>query len=112
MFVQSAAFVERHRKNVTEISIYGQEKIAETIRLCKMNLAVHGLAGDIRDGQLLLRRPVHDSRGKFDFVMANPPFNVDKIDKERLKDDPPLSRSGCPRPTTPTISGFSSSTRR
>jgi type I restriction enzyme M protein len=50
MFVQSAAFVERHRKKVTEISIYGQEKVAETIRLCKMNLAVHGLAGDIRQG--------------------------------------------------------------
>src|SRR5262249_58016774 len=50
MFVQSAAFVEHHRKAVTDISIYGQEKVAETIRLCKMNLAVHGLAGDIRQG--------------------------------------------------------------
>jgi len=45
MFVQSAAFVEHHKKNVNEISIYGQEKVAETIRLCKMNLAVHGLSG-------------------------------------------------------------------
>jgi len=50
MFVQSAAFVEQHRKAVTDISIYGQEKVAETIRLCKMNLAVHGLSGDIRQG--------------------------------------------------------------
>jgi type I restriction enzyme M protein len=48
MFVQSAAFVEQHRKAVTDISIYGQEKVAETIRLCKMNLTVHGLSGDIR----------------------------------------------------------------
>ena len=48
MFVQSAAFVEHHKKSVNEISIYGQEKVAETIRLCKMNLAVHGLSGDIR----------------------------------------------------------------
>jgi hypothetical protein len=86
MFVQSAAFVESHRKNVTDISIYGQEKIAETIRLCQMNLAVHGLSGDIRDGNFYYE-DIHRSLGKFDFVMANPPFNVDKIDKERLKED-------------------------
>jgi type I restriction-modification system DNA methylase subunit len=48
MFVQSAAFIEHHKKSVNEISLYGQEKVAETIRLCKMNLAVHGLSGDIR----------------------------------------------------------------
>ena len=87
MFVQSAAFVERHRQSVTGISIYGQEKVAETIRLCKMNLAVHGLAGDIKQG-VTYYEDIHKSAGKFDFVMANPPFNVDKVDKERLKDDP------------------------
>ena len=58
MFVQSARFVEEHKKNPsTEISIYGQERVAETIRLCKMNLAVHGLSGDIREGKHLLRGP-------------------------------------------------------
>jgi type I restriction enzyme M protein len=87
MFVQSAAFVEHHRKHVTDISIYGQEKVAETIRLCKMNLAVHGLSGDIRQANTYYEDS-HKSVGKFDFVMANPPFNVDKVDKERLKDDP------------------------
>jgi type I restriction enzyme M protein len=87
MFVQSAAFVDHHKKAVTDISIYGQEKVAETIRLCKMNLAVHGLAGDIRQG-VTYYEDIHKSSGKFDFVMANPPFNVDKVDKERLKDDP------------------------
>jgi len=87
MFVQSAAFVDHHKKAVTDISIYGQEKVAETIRLCKMNLAVHGLAGDIRQG-VTYYEDIHKSPGKFDFVMANPPFNVDKVDKERLKDDP------------------------
>ncbi|MEK7846969.1 MAG: N-6 DNA methylase, partial [Nitrospinota bacterium] len=51
MFVQSAKFVERHKRNPSsEISVYGEEKTAETIRLCKMNLAVHGLSGDIRQG--------------------------------------------------------------
>jgi type I restriction enzyme M protein len=87
MFVQSAAFVGHHKKNVNEISIYGQEKVAETIRLCKMNLAVHGLSGDIRQSNTYYEDP-HKSVGKFDFVMANPPFNVDKVDKERIKNDP------------------------
>jgi len=88
MFVQSARFVQQHKKNPgTEISIYGQEKLAETVRLCKMNLGVHGLAGDIRQGNTYYE-DLHTSPGKFDFVMANPPFNVDRVDKERLKDDP------------------------
>jgi type I restriction enzyme M protein len=87
MFVQSAAFVEHHRKNVNQIMAYGQEKVAETIRLCKMNLAVHGLSGDIRQA-VTYYEDIHKSVGKFDFVMANPPFNVDKVDKERIKDDP------------------------
>ncbi|MHB0939536.1 MAG: type I restriction-modification system subunit M [Armatimonadota bacterium] len=88
MFVQSARFVENHRRNPsTEISIYGQEKTAETVRLCKMNLAVHGLSGDIRQANTYYEN-VHDCLGRFDFVLANPPFNVSGIDKEKIKDDP------------------------
>ena len=88
MFVQSARFVSEHKKNPgAELSVYGQEKVAETVRLGKMNLAVHGLAGDIRQGNAYYD-DLHRSTGKFDFVMANPPFNVDRVDKERLKDDP------------------------
>ncbi len=92
MFVQSAKFVQRHLAKrqdepVTEIAIYGQEKTSETVRLCKMNLAVHGLAGDIREGNSYYEN-IHDTVGRFDFAMANPPFNVDKVDKERVKDDP------------------------
>jgi type I restriction enzyme M protein len=87
MFVQSARFVEEHKKNPDDVlSVFGQEKVAETVRLGKMNLAVHGLAGDIRQGNSYYE-DLHNSVGKFDFVMANPPFNVDKVDKERLKDD-------------------------
>jgi type I restriction enzyme M protein len=71
MFVQSARFVENHKKNPNaEISVYGQEKTAETVRLCKMNLAVHGLSGDIREGNSYYE-DIHKSVGKFDFVMAN-----------------------------------------
>lgn len=88
MFVQSAHFIENHQKNPnSEIAIYGQEKTNETVRLCKMNLAVHGLSGDIREGNTYYN-DIHQSVGKFDFVMANPPFNVDGIDKDRIKDDP------------------------
>ena len=87
MFVQSARFVAEHKKNPgAELSVYGQEKVAETVRLGKMNLAVHGLSGDIRQGNAYYE-DLHESTGKFDFVMANPPFNVDRVDKDRLKDD-------------------------
>jgi len=88
MFVQSARFVQRHQQNPSaEISLHGQERVAETVRLCKMNLAVHGLAGDVRQGNTYYE-DIHRTLGKFDFVMANPPFNVNRVDKDRLKDDP------------------------
>src|SRR3989339_702127 len=88
MFVQSARFVEeRKKKPSAEISIYGQEKTKETVRLCKMNLAVHGLEGDIRESNTY-KEDIHKSVGKFDYVMANPPFNVNRVDIESLKGDP------------------------
>ena len=87
MFVQSARFVQHHHKNPNaEISVHGQERVVETMRLCRMNLAVHGLAGEIRQGNTYYE-DIHGSVGKFDFVMANPPFNVSGVDKEKLKDD-------------------------
>ena len=88
MFVQSADFVQRHRENGNgQISIHGIERVAETIRLCKMNLAVHGLEGDIKRANSYYE-DAHRAFEKFDFVMANPPFAVDRVDKERIKDDP------------------------
>ena len=87
MFVQSARFVEQHRSDKTaRISIYGQERVEETVRLGKMNLAVHGLEGDIRQSNTYYEDPF-DSTGQFDYVMANPPFNVNKIDKSKLEGD-------------------------
>ncbi len=87
MFVQSAHFVERHHRSPgDELSIYGQEKTGETVRLAKMNLAIHGLSGEIREGNSYYE-DLHQSVGRFDFVMANPPFNVDRVDKSKLEDD-------------------------
>jgi type I restriction enzyme M protein len=83
-----AAFVERHHKSATrELTVFGTEKASDTVKLAKMNLAVHGLSGDIREANTYYEDP-HKALGRFDFVMANPPFNVSGVDKDRLKDDP------------------------
>src|SRR5437762_1398849 len=89
MFVQSARFVAEHKKNpAAELSIHGVEKTDDTGRLCRLNLAVHGLEGDIRHGGQVnsYYDDPHQATGQFDFVLANPPFNVNAVDKERLKD--------------------------
>jgi type I restriction enzyme M protein len=89
MFVQSAKFVSEHKKNpASELSVHGIEKTDETGRLARLNLAVHGLEGDIRHGGNInsYYDDPHTATGKFDFVLANPPFNVNAVDKERLKD--------------------------
>jgi type I restriction enzyme M protein len=89
MFVQSARFVAEHQKNpAAELAICGVEKTDETGRLCRLNLAVHGLEGNIRHGGNVnsYYDDPHSATGQFDFVLANPPFNVNAVDKERLKD--------------------------
>jgi type I restriction enzyme M protein len=90
MFVQSARFVAEHRRNGNgnELSIHGVEKVDSTGRLCRMNLAVHGLEGDIRHGGEInsYYDDPHNAVGRFDFVLANPPFNVNNVDKDRLRD--------------------------
>lgn len=90
MFVQSAHFIERMQKDPTKVAtFYGQEKNATTIRLAKMNLAVHGLEGKIEPG-ITYYTDAHELLGSADFVMANPPFNVDEVDAERIRKDPRL----------------------
>jgi type I restriction enzyme M protein len=84
MFVHSAEFVRRHHKSPTrEISIYGVEKMSDTLRLCRMNLAVHGLSGDLREANSYYDDP-HKLIGRFDYVMANPPFNQPEVDRAKL----------------------------
>jgi type I restriction enzyme M protein len=90
MFVQSAHFIEKMKKDPTKVAtFYGQEKNATTIRLAKMNLAVHGLEGRIEPG-ITYYTDAHELLGKCDFVMANPPFNVDEVDAEKIRKDPRL----------------------
>jgi type I restriction enzyme M protein len=90
MFVQSARFVERIHQNPNDnLNFCGLEKNATTINLAKMNLAVHGLVGDIKKAITYYEDP-HNLYKKADFVMANPPFNVDEIDADKIKNDPRL----------------------
>lgn len=86
MFVQSAHFVAAHNKGkrsiMEEVGIYGQEKGESNLRIAKMNLAIHGLSGKIELANSYYENP-HNSIGKFDFVLANPPFNVKGKDKNK-----------------------------
>lgn len=87
MFVQCAKFVERHHQLASRnLSVFGTEKTEDTVPLAKMNLALHGLSGDIRQANSYYEDP-HEAVGAFDYVMANPPFNVDKIKKDQLAGD-------------------------
>lgn len=91
MFVQSAHFVEHQKKNAgKELTFYGHEKNPTTTRLAKMNLRVHGLEGNIAggNGAITYYNDPHDGLyGNADFVMANPPFNVDEVDADKIKND-------------------------
>jgi type I restriction enzyme M protein len=90
MFVQSSHFIEQQGGDTAKkVVFYGQEKNRDTIRIAKMNLAVHGLEGKIAE-TITYYYDEHVLAGKCDFVMANPPFNVDLVDAERIKGEPRL----------------------
>ena len=90
MFVQSANLVERNHGDPTKaLTFYGMEKNSTTIRLAQMNLAVHGLQGNIAEAISYYVDP-HELLGNADYVMANPPFNVDEVDAEKVRNDPRL----------------------
>jgi type I restriction enzyme M protein len=104
MFVQSAQFVEQHRDdaaNATRGDIYvcGQEKTLETVKLAKMNLAVNGLRGEIKQANTYYEDP-HTSFGQFDYVLANPPFNVDDVSLGTVEKDRRFNTYGIPRNKT------------
>lgn len=96
MFVQTGYFIESKGEQPAEkVTFYGQEKADVNTRLAKMNLAVHGLEGNIQQGNTFYEDK-HDLAGKADFVMANPPFNVDGVDKgkDAVKKDRRLMLDG------------------
>ena len=87
MFVQTSHFIERAGdETAKKVVFYGQEKNPDTIHIATMNLAVHGLTGEIAEA-ITYYEDKHNMVGGADFVMANPPFNVDLVDAERVKTD-------------------------
>jgi type I restriction enzyme M protein len=90
MFVQSSHFIEdAGQDTMKRVTFYGHEKNETTARLAQINLAVHGLEGKIKAGNeaITYYRDPHELAGKCDFVMANPPFNVDEVDAGEIKGD-------------------------
>lgn len=85
MFVQTGDFVNAEGMSANKaMTFYGQEKVEYNAKLCKMNMAVHGLSGTIKSGDEAntFYHDAHNLEGKCDYVMANPPFNVDKVKAE------------------------------
>ena len=104
MFVQSSDFVDKRREELhdddtKDLMVYGSEKDSETVKLARMNLAVNGLRGQVMQANAYYENP-YDSYEKFDYVMANPPFNVDEVNYDRIKDDKRFNEYGIPKNKT------------
>src|SRR5690348_2849979 len=103
MFVQSGRFIAEHRKELraadSDVYVCGQEKTRETVNLAKMNLAVNGLRGDIKQANTYYENPFN-SFGAFDYVLANPPFNVDDVSLSSVEKDKRFNTYGVPRKKT------------
>ena len=102
MFVQSAKFIEQHRRDAnasSDVYVYGVEKTQETVKLAKMNLFVNSLRGEIKQANTYAEDPFH-SFGWFDYVLANPPFNVDDVGFSLVEKDRRFNTYGLPRNKT------------
>jgi type I restriction enzyme M protein len=109
MFVQSAEFIQQHRKDAAadlDVFVYGTEKTLETVKLARMNLAVNGLRGQIQKANTYYDDPFN-SFGAFDYVMANPPFNVDDVALDAVENDARFNTYGVPRNKTKKTAGKS-----
>lgn len=96
MFVQSAKFIQEANHDLNDIYVYGQEYMGETVRLAKMNLMVNNIRGEILETNSYESDP-YESLGKFDFVMANPPFNVKSVKESTVKNDERFYQYGLPK---------------
>jgi len=102
MFVQSAEFIQQHQTDkVADLDVFvcGTEKTLETVKLAKMNLAVNNLRGDIKQANTYYEDPFN-AFGSFDYVMANPPFNVDDVTLDAVEKDRRFNTYGVPRNKT------------
>ena len=101
MFVQTARYIERHKAKGSDINLraYGVEKTAATVRLARMNLVLNNVRGAITEANSYYRDP-YDSFGAFDYVMANPPFNVDEVELDLVKNQPRFNTYGVPQNKT------------
>lgn len=96
MFVQSATFIREANHDLNDIYVCGQEYMGETVRLAKMNLLVNNLRGQIYETNSYENDP-HNSYGSFDYVMANPPFNVKSVKESTVKNDKRFYEYGLPK---------------
>lgn len=98
MFVQAARYMHRHNKDADRMQFrcYGVEKEPDTVKLAKMNLILNNVRGEITEANSFYSNP-YDAVGKFDYVMANPPFNVDEVLYEKVKDDKRFNKWGVPK---------------
>ena len=99
MFVQAARYMHRHNASdeaQMQFRCYGVEKEPDTVKLAKMNLLLNNVRGDITEANSFYSDP-YDAFEKFDYVMANPPFNVDEVVVEKVQDDPRFNTYGVPR---------------
>lgn len=102
MFVQSAEFIHQHQTDKAadlDVFVCGTEKTLETVKLAKMNLAVNNLRGDIKQANTYYEDPFN-AFGAFDYVMANPPFNVDDVTLDAVEKDRRFNTYGVPRNKT------------
>ena len=99
MFVQAARYMHHHNKaknNEMIFRCYGVEKETETVKLAKMNLLLNGVRGEITKANSFYSDP-YNAFESFDYVMANPPFNVDEVEYEKVKDDKRFNTYGIPK---------------
>ena len=99
MFVQAARYMHKHNatnEDMMKFMCYGVEKDPDTVKLAEMNLLLHNVRGDVREANSYYSDP-HDAVGRFDYVMANPPFNVDEVVYDKVKDDPRFKPYGVPK---------------
>lgn len=88
MFVQSAEFIKRHQGNINDISVYGQESNPTTWKMATMNLAIRGISADLGKSNADTFFDDCHKNERFDYILANPPFNMKDWGGDRLKDDP------------------------